>query len=107
MQASLTYLGHATVLLDLAGGRILTDPVLRARVGYLRRIPAVPRWDAPVSLVLISHVHHDHLDGPSLRRFPTSTPVVAPAGDVDRHPGRPAAHPLQPAGQEGARAGAP
>lgn len=80
MPASLTYVGHATVLLDLVGGRIVTDPVLRPRVGYLRRIPPVPELGAPVSLILISHVHHDHLDGPSLRRAGVGAPVIAPRG---------------------------
>jgi L-ascorbate metabolism protein UlaG (beta-lactamase superfamily) len=37
----LTWLGHATVLLELGGARFVTDPVLRARVAHLRR--EVPR----------------------------------------------------------------
>lgn len=78
---SVTFVGHSSVVLDVDGVRLVTDPVLRARVGYLRRVAAPPDMDGtPVDGLLVSHVHHDHLDGPSLRRFPGSTPVVAPAG---------------------------
>jgi L-ascorbate metabolism protein UlaG (beta-lactamase superfamily) len=80
-EPSLTYLGHASVALDLAGGRIVTDPILRGRVGYLRRVAVAPGADAMTAdVVLVSHVHHDHLDGPSLRRFGSRTPVAAPRG---------------------------
>src|SRR5690348_4107630 len=37
---SVAFVGHATVLLDLGGTRVLTDPVLGNRVGFLRRITA-------------------------------------------------------------------
>jgi L-ascorbate metabolism protein UlaG (beta-lactamase superfamily) len=82
VEPSLTYLGHSTVVLDLAGGCVLTDPVLRGRVGYLRRVAApVPAAAlARVDAILVSHVHHDHLDGPSLRRVGTHIPVIAPRG---------------------------
>jgi L-ascorbate metabolism protein UlaG (beta-lactamase superfamily) len=78
----LTYIGHATTLLRLDGAAILTDPMLRAGLGPLRRQGPAP--DPGVSeaadLVLISHLHRDHLDLPSLRRIPAGTPVVAPRG---------------------------
>lgn len=80
--ATVTYAGHATVVLDLPAGRLVTDPVLRDRIGYLQRI-SPPVTDASlgaVDAVLVSHVHHDHLDGPSLRRLGTDVPVVAPRG---------------------------
>jgi L-ascorbate metabolism protein UlaG (beta-lactamase superfamily) len=77
----ITWLGHATVLLELDGTRLLTDPVLRGRVAHLRRhAPAPPALD-PVDGVLISHVHHDHLDRPSLREVAgPETAVVLPRG---------------------------
>ena len=77
---SLTWLGHATVLLDLDGVRAITDPILRTRIAHLRRVavPVTPPED--VALVLISHAHRDHLDVPSLRRLPRSAVVVAPRG---------------------------
>jgi L-ascorbate metabolism protein UlaG (beta-lactamase superfamily) len=78
----LTWLGHATVLLEVGGARLLTDPVLRDRVGHLRRRttpPAPDTFDA-IDAVLISHIHLDHLDLPSLRRLGRETPVVVPRG---------------------------
>jgi len=77
-----TYVGHATVLLELSGLRILTDPVLRSRLAHLRRqAPPPPAGVAEaVDAVLISHLHHDHADLPSLRRVGAETPVLAPPG---------------------------
>jgi L-ascorbate metabolism protein UlaG (beta-lactamase superfamily) len=78
----LTYVGHATVLLEQAGIRILTDPVLRPRIGHIRRVvpPPDPAHRRDLDAVLISHAHHDHLDVPSLRRLELRGPVVAPRG---------------------------
>jgi L-ascorbate metabolism protein UlaG (beta-lactamase superfamily) len=78
----LTYIGHATTLLRLDGVAILTDPMLRDWLGPLRRQGPAPDPAIPhvADLVLISHLHRDHLDLPSLRRLPHSTPVVAPMG---------------------------
>ena len=64
----LTWLGHATVLVEFDGVRILTDPVLRRRLAHLERAEEVAALP-PVDLVLISHIHYDHLDRPSLRRL--------------------------------------
>lgn len=76
----LTYIGHATTLLRLDGLSILTDPMLRGWLGPLHR--QGPKPDPGIAsiadLVLISHLHRDHLDLPSLRRVPASTPVVVP-----------------------------
>jgi L-ascorbate metabolism protein UlaG (beta-lactamase superfamily) len=79
MSGSLTWLGHATVVVDLDGERIVTDPVLRRRVIHLRRDRAasVPR---EATAVLLSHLHYDHLDLPSLRAFARDLPVVLPRG---------------------------
>lgn len=79
MGGSLTWLGHATVVVDLDGERIVTDPVLRRRVIHLRRDRAasVP---AGATGVLLSHLHYDHLDLPSLRAFARDLPVVVPRG---------------------------
>jgi L-ascorbate metabolism protein UlaG (beta-lactamase superfamily) len=77
----LTWLGHSTVLVELDGARVLTDPVLRRRVGHLRRAEAVePEAIAPIDLILISHVHWDHLDLPSLEGLGHETRVVVPRG---------------------------
>src|SRR3954469_21378796 len=74
----LTWLGHATVLLELGGARILTDPVLRPRVAHLRREVPVPGDVGRLDAILVSHGHHDHLDLPTLRRLDPSAPVLAP-----------------------------
>jgi L-ascorbate metabolism protein UlaG (beta-lactamase superfamily) len=76
----LTYIGHATTLLRLGDASILTDPMLRGWLGPLRRQGPPPDPGVPeaADLVLISHLHRDHLDLPSLRRVPVSTPVVVP-----------------------------
>ncbi len=81
MLRRVTWLGHATVLIEAGGARLLTDPVLRGRIGHLRRHGPAPGAIDPVDGVLISHVHRDHLDRPSLRalaREPTA--AVVPRG---------------------------
>ena len=77
-----TYVGHATVLAELDGTRLLTDPVLRSRVGPLRRHAAPPAAHATSDLdaVLISHLHHDHADLPSLQRVGRDVPLLVPRG---------------------------
>jgi L-ascorbate metabolism protein UlaG (beta-lactamase superfamily) len=80
-RASVRYIGHATVLVDLAGVKLLTDPVLRNRVAHLRRAAKVdPTALRGVDAVLISHIHYDHLDLPSLQRLGRELPVVVPRG---------------------------
>jgi L-ascorbate metabolism protein UlaG (beta-lactamase superfamily) len=65
---TLTWFGHGTVLIETDGVRLLTDPLLRPRLGPLRRVAAPPQAIAgEVDAVLVSHVHHDHLDVRSLR----------------------------------------
>jgi L-ascorbate metabolism protein UlaG (beta-lactamase superfamily) len=78
----ITWLGHSAVLLELDGVRLLTDPVLRSRVAHLRRV--APHTDfgglEDLDAALVSHLHYDHLDLPSLERLGRSQPVVVPAG---------------------------
>lgn len=61
------YIGHATVLVELDGVRLLTDPLLRNRVAHLRRAVRLQGPLPEPDAVLVSHGHHDHLDLPSLR----------------------------------------
>ena len=68
--AVVTFIGHATFLIQTAAGNILTDPMYSERAGPLnvvgpRRVrpPAVPFDDLPpISTVLLSHNHYDHCD---------------------------------------------
>jgi L-ascorbate metabolism protein UlaG (beta-lactamase superfamily) len=65
----ITWLGHSSVVLDLDGVRILTDPLLRPHAGLLRRLAPRPdpaTWRDP-DAVLLSHLHHDHAELRSLR----------------------------------------
>jgi L-ascorbate metabolism protein UlaG (beta-lactamase superfamily) len=78
----LHFLGHSTVRVELAGRTVLTDPLLLPSVGVLRRVvpPLDPASWAGVDLVLISHLHGDHLHLPSLRRLGPRTRIVVPRG---------------------------
>jgi L-ascorbate metabolism protein UlaG (beta-lactamase superfamily) len=75
-----TYVGQATVLIEMDGLRILTDPVLKRWVGPLRRYGSLPdpAIHRGVDVVLISHQHLDHLDTLSLRLLPKSAVVIGP-----------------------------
>src|SRR5439155_725074 len=76
-----TWLGHATAVIELAGTRIATGPVLRRSVLHLRRAAAVPpRTLVPLDAVLLSHLHHDHLDLPTLAALGRETRLVVPRG---------------------------
>src|SRR3712207_5116120 len=91
---TVAWLGHATVLINFYGTWLLTDPVLRPRVGVRvagvtigpRRLvrPALsikelPRLDA----VLVSHSHMDHCDMATLRRLPRSVHAVVQKDNRD------------------------
>jgi L-ascorbate metabolism protein UlaG (beta-lactamase superfamily) len=73
-----TWLGHATVLIETGLARLLTDPVLRDRIMHLRRHAPSPVPPRDIDAVLISHLHHDHLDKPSLKGL--ARIAVAPVG---------------------------
>jgi L-ascorbate metabolism protein UlaG (beta-lactamase superfamily) len=79
-----TYIGHATVLIELDEQTIITDPVLRDRFLVLRRhgrsLTEQPLSLRQVRLVLLSHLHYDHADLPSLRRLPSQATVIVPRG---------------------------
>ena len=77
-----TFIGHATVLIDISGVRILTDPLLRNQILHLRRQKRLvdPGVAGNVDAVLISHAHWDHLDLASLKLLGFSTPLIVPRG---------------------------
>jgi L-ascorbate metabolism protein UlaG (beta-lactamase superfamily) len=81
---TVTWWGHATVEIRLDGARVVTDPLLRRRVGPLHSVGHRPRVRdddlSTVDAVLLSHLHHDHTDLPSVRRFGPTTTTVVPVG---------------------------
>jgi L-ascorbate metabolism protein UlaG (beta-lactamase superfamily) len=77
----LTWIGHSTVLIETAGRRLMTDPVLGGGIGPVRRRAEQRRHEiGELDAVLISHLHHDHLDLGSLRSLNRDATVVLPAG---------------------------
>jgi L-ascorbate metabolism protein UlaG (beta-lactamase superfamily) len=79
---AITYIGHSTTLLETAGKRFLTDPMVADRLVHIRRVSGAP---APETLdrldaVLVSHAHHDHLHLSSLRQVAGDCTVVVPRG---------------------------
>jgi L-ascorbate metabolism protein UlaG (beta-lactamase superfamily) len=76
----ITWLGHASAVVVLDGIRFVTDPALTARLAFLRRHHAVDPATLAADVVLISHVHMDHLHVPSLRLLGPDVELVAPTG---------------------------
>jgi L-ascorbate metabolism protein UlaG (beta-lactamase superfamily) len=90
---SITPVGHATLLIQMDGLNILTDPIWSERcspvpwAGPRRRREAGIRFEdlPPIDAVLVSHNHYDHLDLPTLKRLAeTGTPrAIVPLGNLD------------------------
>ncbi|MGE0043298.1 MAG: MBL fold metallo-hydrolase [Vicinamibacterales bacterium] len=98
-RVTMAWLGHATMLINFYGLRILTDPVLFDRIGIDLGIGslgpqrlvkcALPPADLPeIDLVLVSHAHFDHLDTPSLGAVRGRPAAVMAAGTSDLLPRR-------------------
>jgi L-ascorbate metabolism protein UlaG (beta-lactamase superfamily) len=84
------FFGHATVAIDLDGVLVLTDPVLRGRLAHLVRHGTLhpAALERRPDAVVISHIHQDHLDLPSLRRLGRDIRLIVPTGAarvVTRH----------------------
>ena len=84
-KTEITYLGHASVLVETGGVRLLTDPVLRSRIIHLSRARGDidPHKLENIDAVLISHAHWDHLDIGSLKLLDPGTLFIVPQG-IDR-----------------------
>jgi L-ascorbate metabolism protein UlaG (beta-lactamase superfamily) len=93
-QLTAAWIGHATVLINFFGIKILTDPVLFPRIGI--RLPGLTigpkRLTAPalefnelpkIDILLLSHAHFDHLDLRTLHRFGKDTSVITAPKTAD------------------------
>jgi L-ascorbate metabolism protein UlaG (beta-lactamase superfamily) len=91
---TLAWLGHATVLVNFYGVRVLTDPVLFSRIGVdvgigslgplrLVQCALAPDELPEIDLLLVSHAHFDHLDTPSLGSIRGKPAVVMAAATSD------------------------
>jgi L-ascorbate metabolism protein UlaG (beta-lactamase superfamily) len=93
-QVTAAWIGHATVLINFFGIKILTDPVLFPRIGI--RLPGLTigpkRLTAPalkfhelpmIDIVLLSHAHFDHFDLRTLHRLGGKTSVITAPNTAD------------------------
>src|SRR5215469_10148806 len=90
--ATIAYLGHATLLMNYFGVRVIGDPTLFPRVGLavdslftvgphrLVSAPLGPERLQAIDVILITHAHMDHLDLPSLKALPKTAVVIACTG---------------------------
>jgi L-ascorbate metabolism protein UlaG (beta-lactamase superfamily) len=96
---TMSWLGHATVLINFFGVRIITDPTLFARIGVdlmlgslgpqrLVQCALTPDEIPDLDLVLVSHAHFDHLDTPSLGSVRGRPAAVMGPGTSDLLPSR-------------------
>jgi L-ascorbate metabolism protein UlaG (beta-lactamase superfamily) len=96
---TLAWLGHATVLINFYGVRVLTDPTLFPRIGvdvWIRSIGPLrvtscalePSQLPDIDVVLVSHAHFDHLDTPSLAAVRGRPAAVMAAETSDLLPRR-------------------
>jgi L-ascorbate metabolism protein UlaG (beta-lactamase superfamily) len=98
----ITYVGHATLLLQFGEVCVLTDPNFDEKLGFfLPRVAApgikmseLPRIDA----ILLTHAHADHLSFRSLHALPSGIPIYAPASVARwlQRDGISTAHPIEP-----------
>lgn len=78
---AVTWWGHSCVTIELGSRRIGTDPMLTDRVVHLRRNgPSPTVAAADVDVVLVSHLHRDHLHVPSLGIIAADAPIVLARG---------------------------
>src|SRR6266542_2687851 len=93
-RVTFAWIGHATVLINFFGVKILTDPVLFPRIGIRlpgftigpKRLvaPALEFGELPkIDVVLLSHAHFDHFDLRTLRRFDENTSVITASNTRD------------------------
>ena len=80
---SVTWIGHATLLIQLEGLSILTDPMFAPRMFTIKRLapPGVALTNLPpIDAVVVSHNHRDHLDEWSVKALGPQVQYVVPIG---------------------------
>nr|WP_269135809.1 MBL fold metallo-hydrolase [Sporosarcina cyprini] len=80
---AITFIGHSTVLIQLGGVNMITDPVWASWLGMYRRLtePGLRLDELPeIDIVLLSHSHYDHLHYQSIKRLPGKPKYFVPAG---------------------------
>ncbi|MGC3956878.1 MAG: MBL fold metallo-hydrolase [Verrucomicrobiota bacterium] len=91
---TMSWIGHATVLINFYGINILTDPIFAERCGVSLGIttagpkryiaPALALADLPrLDLVLLSHAHMDHFDLPTLKQLAPRAPIITAKATTD------------------------
>lgn len=78
-----TWIGHASFLLQTGGMNILVDPNWAQWLAIVKRVrhPGMPLGDLPpIDLVLVTHAHHDHLHLRTLRQLGRGQPIIVPHG---------------------------
>ena len=83
---SITYLKHASLMLQDAGTRLLVDPVFASPFWFMRDFTPLDLESSPLPApdhLLITHGHYDHLDTDSLAQLPRDVHVICPPGYDD------------------------
>jgi len=85
-RARVTWLGHAAVLVEAAGRRLLVDPIIFPASVPQRPGDVPPDWRdlGPVDAILITHGDNDHLNPSTLTLFPRETPIFIPEAPIRR-----------------------
>jgi len=73
----ITWMGHSSLLIEIDGKRILTDPVWGPRASFSKYVGPKRFFEAPLPLnklpkldaIILSHDHYDHLDYPTIRQM--------------------------------------
>lgn len=79
----ITFVGHATHLIEMDGDFLLTDPLLSKKVLLFPRhqdLGIRPENLPPLKAILVTNAHYDHLDIFSYKYFPLNVPIVVPLG---------------------------
>ena len=82
-EASITWIGHSTFLIQLNGVNILMDPVWAKKMGVQKRLtePGIPIDELPdIDAVFISHGHYDHLDFGTIKKLKGDPAFYVPIG---------------------------